>query len=463
MTGRVAVVGAGVAGLTTAYRLRRADPAIDVTALEAEPTIGGRLRTVSVGDLELEAGPDSFVARKPWAVELCEELGLETVAPGASSAFVWTERGLVPMPPTALGVPAEMNELSRWPGLSRGGRVRALSDLVRKPRRTSEEESLGALLRRRLGDEVTERLVAPLLGGLFAGDVDALGVRATFPELERWERDVGSLIRGAKAALAASSGAGPMFRSPAGGPSALAGALADAVGRDRIRTSTSVGAIVRHGDRFLLAGIPTDVDVGTTSPVDAVVLATPAHRLSALLHDDPDPAFESIPYVSTSVVLLVYGDGPDDALPDASGFVVPRGMAPMTAATFLSKKWPQERFGGRAVVRCFVGAAGSEDVLEAPDADIVEAVARHLAAVLPLPERPDAAKVVRWPRSMPQYTVGHREKVAAIEAALPPGIFVVGNAYGGVGVADTVRGANEVAERVRAHLAGDVERTEPVR
>ena len=134
----------------------------------------------------------------------------------------------------------------------------------------------------------------------------------------------------------------------------------------------------------------------------------------------------------------------------------------MTAATFLSRKWPYPAFGDRAVVRCFVGAAGTEDVLDAADEDIVDAVSRHLAALLPLPERADASTVVRWPRSMPQYGVGHLDRVAAIEATLPPGIFVVGNSYRGVGIADTVRGATEVAERVRTHVAGTV-RTEKVR
>jgi oxygen-dependent protoporphyrinogen oxidase len=130
----------------------------------------------------------------------------------------------------------------------------------------------------------------------------------------------------------------------------------------------------------------------------------------------------------------------------------------MTAATFLSRKWPDERFGTRAVVRCFVGAVGFEDVLEATDADIVEALSRHLAALLPLPEEPEASAVVRWPRSMPQYEVGHLQRVEAIGSALPAGIFVAGNAFGGVGVADSVRSANEAAERVRTHLSSLEER-----
>ncbi len=159
----------------------------------------------------------------------------------------------------------------------------------------------------------------------------------------------------------------------------------------------------------------------------------------------------------------MYPDGTADALPKTTGFVVPSGKAPMTAATFLSRKWPHPAFGSRAVLRCFVGAAGSEDVLHAPDADIVEAVCRHLAAALPLPERAAASAVIRWPRSMPQYDLGHLDRVAEIEALLPPGIFVVGNAYRGVGVADTVRGAAETAERVTHLAAGISERTEQAR
>jgi oxygen-dependent protoporphyrinogen oxidase len=198
----------------------------------------------------------------------------------------------------------------------------------------------------------------------------------------------------------------------------------------------------------------------------AVVLAVPAFEASRLLSEASPivaASLASIRYVSTGVVGLVYPSGTADALPETSGFVVPRDQAPMTAATFLSRKWPDPAFDTRAVVRCFVGAAGSEDVLDAPDEDIVEAVCRHLAAVVPLPERPAASAVIRWPRAMPQYEVGHLERVAGIEAALPPGIFVTGNAYRGVGIADTVGRANDVAEAVLAHLGTRApERTERV-
>ncbi len=457
MSARVVVVGGGLAGLAAAYRLLERDPSLQLTVLEAGPAPGGKLATAEVGGLELDAGPDSFVARKPWAVDLCRELGLELLAPGASGAFVWTDRGLLEMPPTALGVPADTDDLARWAGLSRSGRLRALSDLVRKPHPPEDEESLGSLLRRRLGDEAADVLVGPLLGGLFAGDIDRLGARATFPELASWELDHGSLIRGAKAAGKLARDAGPIFLRPAGGVGRLPAALVGAIGAERVlatAAATSIepegsGSVVRAGDREHSA--------------DAVVVSTPAFVGADLLGElapEAARALGSIPYASTGVVLLVYPEGTADALPAATGFVVPAGKAPMTAATFLSRKWPDAAFGTRAVLRCFVGGVGAEDILDAAEGEIVEAVCRHLAAALPLPELPMASAVVRWPRAMPQYEVGHLERVAAIEGALPPGIVVAGNAYRGVGVADTVRSANEAADAVRAHLT---ERTERVR
>jgi oxygen-dependent protoporphyrinogen oxidase len=455
---RVVVVGAGVAGLTTAYRLLGSG--VDVHVLEASDRVGGRLLAVSVGDLRLEAGPDSFVARKPWAVALCEELGLEMLAPRASGASVYTDRGLVELPPSALGVPAEGTALARWEGLSRGGRVRALGDLVRKASPRDEDGSLGALLRRRLGDEATDGLVAPLLAGLFAGDVDRLGVRATFPDLAAWERRHGSLIRGAKAALSASSSAGPMFQRPREGVEALPRALAQRIGGDRIATGVAASAIEPARDGFSVLASDGAHDA------DAVVLATPSGPAASILERVTPEAvavLRELRTVSTGVALLVYGEDTADALPEQTGFVVPSERAPMTAATWLSRKWPDPGYGTRAVVRCFVGADGSEDVLDAEDDDIVEALARHLAAVTRLPAEPEHALVVRWPASMPQYDVGHLERVERIEGTLPAGIFVVGNAYRGVGVADTVRGATEIAGAVLTHLAGATERTEPVR
>jgi len=436
---RVAVVGGGVAGLTTAFHLSNAGA--DVTVHEATPRPGGKLLDVEVGDLRLEGGADSFVARKVWAVELCRKLGLgrELVAPGATGAYLWTDRGLTPFPKDApFGIPGDVADVFRWPGLSRAGRWRAALDLLRRRRTDGLEETLGGLLRRRLGDEATDLAVAPLLAGLYAGDIDRLSATATFPELTMWERSQASLIRGSQAASRASrrGDPGPMFLRPRGGMGRLVDAL-----------------VARLGERVLVGSPVLDLD--TLSEPDAVVLATPAFEAARLLRtaapavaDDLD----QIPYASTGVVLLVYGEGTRDALPDGTGFVVPRGKAPMTACTWISSKWPDPVFGSRAVVRCFVGAAGDEDVLDAADGDLADACARHLAAVVELPDRPETATIVRWPRAMPQYELGHQARVQRIRDGLPRGTFVVGSAYDGVGIPDCVHSAVETADRVARHL-----------
>ncbi|MFB3739446.1 MAG: protoporphyrinogen oxidase [Candidatus Velamenicoccus archaeovorus] len=453
MSARVVVVGGGVTGLTAAHRLLGTRPRPEVLVLDAGDRAGGKLASARVADLELEAGPDSFVARKPWAVELCRELGLGDglEAPAASGTFLWTDHGLEPLPRTAMGIPADPSELVTWKGMSLGGRLRALQDLVRRAPRVVGDESIGSLCRRRLGDEATDVLVAPLLGGLHAGDVDRLGVAATFPELARWERDRGSLIRGAKAALGAAAGAGPMFLKPRDGTAALAEALAAAVGPERIRLRTRAIRVALDGDGVVVTTEREDLRS------DAAVLAVPAYVASELLEDPaPASAAESagIPYASTGVVLLAYGDGSAEALPDATGFVVPAGRAPLTAATFLSRKWPRPGYGSRAVIRCFVGGVGAEEVVDAGDEDVVAAVARYLAAALALPPRPAAASVVRWRQAMPQYEVGHLERVARVREGLPAGIVVAGAGFDGVGIPDCVRSAQRAADAVLEHLTG---------
>ncbi len=199
---------------------------------------------------------------------------------------------------------------------------------------------------------------------------------------------------------------------------------------------------------------------------DAVVLANAAPVAAGLLAGAaPRSAREldGIPYASTGVILMVYADGTQSAVQDGSGFVVPRGKAPMTACTWVSSKWPDAAFGSRAVARCYVGAVGEEDILDADDAELIGACARHLAAVVPLPDAPEHASVIRWPSSMPQYELGHRERVDRLRQELPAGIFVAGQPCDGVGVPDCVRGAGETAEQVAAYLAGAMMREETVR
>ena len=458
MTARAVVVGGGIAGLATAYRISRGTDAPEVVVLEAEDAPGGKVRSTVVGGIELEAGPDSLLARKPWAVELCRELGLgeDLVAPAPVATHVYTDEGLLRFPAGPFGISTDPVELLRWPGMSYAGKVRAGGDLVLPRRREVGDEALGTLLRRRIGDEATETLVAPLLGGLFAGDIDRLSVLATFPELAAWEREHGSLVRGARAqakgaAARRAPGAGvpPMFLRLRGGLRRMTDALGSALGAERLRLGTAVAEVERDGAGYVVRTDREEI------AADAVVFATPAYVTAGLaraLAPEAVEVLEAIPYVSTAVVLIVYAEGTAGRLPQSSGFVAPRGRLAVTAATLVSRKWPDPSFGDRAVVRCFIGAWGMESSLGAADDELIHRVGGQLADVFGLPPEPKAAEVVRWPRAMPQYEVGHLERVAAIESALPPGAFVVGQAFRGAGIPDCVRQANEVAERVLAHM-----------
>ena len=460
MMSRAVVVGGGIAGLTAAYRLASAprnEPPIEVTLLEASEQVGGKLSTVEVAGLTIEAGADSFVTRKPWAVELCEELGLsdELVVPAAMGTFVWTGGRLVPfLERSALGIPADVGELVRWPGMSRAARLRAAMDWARAPSGPGRDETLGELIRRRMGDEALRVLVGPLLGGLSASDPDRLSVDATFPELRKWALGRG-LIRGAAAAIKAAEeqeAPGALFATVWGGLERLVDALAGAIGGERIERAAPASAI-RRGDE---GGYVVEARGGRTE-ADAVVLATPAFESARLLEPVAPQAaarLQEIPYASTAVVTLAYPEGTGSRLPERAGYVVPDGEgASITACTFLSRKWPREGFGDRAILRCFVGRAGDESILERDDSGIVAAVRRDVDAALSLGEHEDA-RVVRWERAMPQYELGHRERVQGVRDALPPGIFVAGAAYDGLGIPDCVRGGGEAASRVREHLTG---------
>jgi protoporphyrinogen/coproporphyrinogen III oxidase len=459
VTKLVVVVGAGISGMVAAYRLTRThngEGPLDVLVLEATDQAGGKLRTIRLDGIRVEAGADSFVVRKPWAVELCKELGLggELIRPGAEDAFVWAGGRMVPFPqPAAFGIPTTAGGMLRWPGLPLRSRIRAAADLYRGLTGETGDQSLGSLIRHRMGPKALHVLVGPLLAGIHAGDPDRMSLLATFPELRTWERGHDSLIRGARAAWKASTKGDrtPLFASLWGGLSGLTAALERALGEDSVWLGCPVERIERAGSGYRVHAR------GEPLTADAVVLAVPAFEASrALAAVSAAAAAElaAIPYGSTAAVFLVY---PKGELPDGTGFVVPLGERTMTACTFLSAKWPREEHAGRVILRCFVGSAGRERDLECSDDDLVQAVAGEAEQALELTGPPSAWRVVRWPRAMPQYEVGHLERVERIDDALAatPGLFVTGSAYRGVGIADCVRQGDEAAQRVLSHLRGD--------
>ncbi len=436
----IAVVGAGIAGLAAALEVTRAGARVIV--LEASDRVGGKVRASDVGGLHVDEGADSMLRRVPWGTDLAAAAGLPLVFPTAGGASLWTRGRLRPLPTgTVMGVPADLASLARSEVLSAGGLARVPMDLALPGSPQQQDISVGELIARRLGREVVERLVDPLLGGVYAGHADLLSLQATLPALAAAAARHRSVIVAARAARGVPS-PGPVFAGVPGGLGVLPAALAAQLD---VRLGTTVRA---------LELTPTGWRLGTGSAADpsylvadAVVLAVPAAPAARLLHGyAPVEELGSVDYASVAIVTLVL-DGPSPGV--GSGYLVPAVEGRTTkAVTFTSRKWGRP---GPAVVRASVGRFGETRDLQRDDADLVATVLDELAlAVGPLPRLLDS-RITRWGGGLPQYAVGHLDLVARLRAALPTRLAVAGAAYDGVGVPAVAKSGQDAA---RAVLAG---------
>lgn len=436
----VAVVGAGIAGLAAALELTRAGARVVV--LEGAGQVGGKVRASDVGGLRVDEGADSMLRRVPWGTDLAAAAGLPLVSPTAGGASLWTRGRLRPLPTgTVLGVPADLASLARSEVLSAGGLARVTIDLALPGTPLQQDISVGELVGRRLGREVVERLVDPLLGGVYAGHADLLSLQATLPALAATAARHRSVILAARAARGVPT-PGPVFAGVSGGLGALPGALA-------AQFDVRLGATVRSLERTptgwrLVTGSAADPSYVVA---DAVVLAVPAAPAARLLRGHaPVEELGAVDYASVAIITLVL-DGPSPG--SGSGYLVPAVEGRTTkAVTFTSRKWGRP---GPAVVRASVGRFGENHDLQRDDADLVAAVLDELAlAVGPLPRLLDS-RITRWGGGLPQYAVGHLTLVARLRASLPAGLAVAGAAYDGVGVPAVAKSGQDAA---RALLAG---------
>ncbi|MCW2507094.1 MAG: hemY [Modestobacter sp.] len=441
---RLVVVGAGITGLTAAFEWRRTHPDDEVVVLEAGSRIGGKLDRVDLAGRWYDTGPEAVLARVPEALELIEALGLaEQLVPAQTTqASVVLPEGRFPLPAGTLqGVPTTADGLDGVLTPAGIARVRAEAELP--PLRLAGDVSVGGLLRERLGDEVVDRLVEPLLGGVYAGRPDDLSLAATMPALAAQLPAAPSLLAAAIAARDAGARSrgdvdGPVFVTVRDGIGSLPDVLVAASGAD-VRLGTRVTALRRGAGGFEL-----DVDGGETLTADAVVLATPAGPTARLLADVAPDAVEplqGIPYASMAVVAMAFPEQPVDA---GSGLLVPPVTGRLVkGVTVSSSKWPHLS-GGVLRVRSSVGRFGDDAALQRDDADLTAAVVADVAELLGL-ERPEPVQthLVRWVDGLPQYLVGHPQRVAAIRSAVDavPGLAVAGAAYGGVGVPACIRDA----------------------
>ena len=457
--GHVVVVGAGVSGLATAYYLKcRGGARVTVTVVEASERPGGKVATEQICGHPVDAGPDSLLVRVPAMAALLDELSLSDliVAPSVSTAHIWSRGRLRPLPPsTVFGVPNKLLPLLLSGHVSAAGAARAAADLVLpKGRQPSYRDlSVGELIRPRLGSEVFERLVDPLLGGIHAGRADRLSARSVVPEIEAVFRTNRSVLLAMRNKADTSKPSRPSLVTLETGVVALVDALVAACGAGSFAFGTPVSSILRRGE-----GFDVQLSSGRSLPADAVVLATPAFvsaDLLAGLAPDAAAACAAVPYADVASVTMVY---PHEAVGrdlDATGFLVPAAEGLMlVGCSWLSAKWPHLSDPSVVLVRAMVGRDGDSRFVELSDDELVDRVHSELVTTMGMRAVPKEATVQRWPRAMPQYTVGHQSRLDRIDRDLAavPGLVLTGAAYRGVGVASCVSQADRTATELLAWL-----------
>ncbi len=458
---RVVVVGGGIAGLAAGAAVRRTAPGVEVVVLEAAPAVGGKLALAEVGGVTVDVGAEAMLFRRPEAVDLARAAGLgdRIVHPATTRANLWSRGRLRPMPRTLMGVPVDTKSLADSGVISKSGLARVALERGLPPTRLDGQDvSIGWLVEERFGREVVDRLVEPLLGGVYAGHAREISARAAVPQVVALLDRDRSMMRAAAAATRATSDL-PVFAGLVGGIGRLPQAVATSAGLD-VRTGATVRDLARavEGGWNLVVGSTRDAEV---VHADAVVLATPARATARLLSDVvPDASLElaRIEYASMAIVTLAFRDR-DLPATQGSGFLVPPvDKRTVKAATYSFAKWDwvREAGDGLLVMRCSIGRHREEAVLQRTDEELVEVALADLADAVGLCVRPVDSHVQRWGGALPQYAVGHVDRVRNIRSSVAavPGLAVCGAAYDGLGIPACVASAELAATQVLGALPG---------
>ncbi len=472
MNRRIIVVGGGIAGLAAAHRLveldREKSLGLEIILLEAAPRLGGSIATERVGGFLVEAGPDSFITEKPWALRLCERLGIASRLISTQAAYqkvyVVHRGALKPLPEGFfLLAPTRLWPFLRTPLFSWSGKLRMACELFVPRGGADSDESLANFVRRRFGAEALERVAQPLVGGIYAADPEKLSLAATMPRFLELERRKRSIIRAMwseqwRRSRNRQSGSGArwsLFVTFSGGMQEFVDALASRLPEATARVGTPVTGLEQNatGKTWMLRTAS-----GERFEAAAVILAAPAYRsaeIVAPLAADLAQDLKAIPYASTATVSLAYREEDFPRAPDSFGFVVPSAEArKLAACTFSSMKYAGRAPGGHLLLRAFVGGALQPSLFEDDDATMEGNVRDELAGLLGVKAEPLFSRIRRHPRSMPQYEVGHGERIRRIEGRLSglSGLALAGSAYHGVGIADCVHSGEAAAESVLERL-----------
>jgi len=468
MNRRIVIVGGGIAGLATAHRLfelnREKSLGLEVTLLEASPRLGGSIATECVDDFIVEAGPDSFITEKPWALRLCERLGLTPRLVSTQSAYqkiyIVHDGKLVLLPEGFfLLAPTRLWPFLHTPLFSWGGKLRMAAEILLPRRNSDEDESLASFVRRRFGSQALDRVAQPLVGGIYASDPEHLSLAATMPRFAEMERKRRSIVwamwsdqrRRARHQPSGSGARWSLFVTLTGGMQEFVDTIVSRLPEGSLRVSAPVASLAR--DEANRSWIVT-TERNDRFDADAVILATPAFQSAKILATVASTAADElakIPYASTATVSVAYRSEDIPQPLDSFGFVVPAiESRKIMACTFNSLKYPGRAPTGKVLLRAFVGGSLQPQLFNDDDQTMETNVREELEDLIGVRARPLFCRIWRYPRSMPQYRVGHEKSIQRIEAELAkfPTLGLAGSAYHGVGISDCVRTGEETAERI---------------
>src|SRR5271165_2336391 len=468
---RIAIIGGGISGLAAAYTIdekRRSGTPVEYVLYESSPRLGGVLVTDRVDGCLVEAGPDSFLTEKPWAADLCGKIGLGDQLIGSNDAerktYIVARGKLVEMPDGLMFmVPTKIMPTILSPLFSLRTKIRMATEWFHPPRKASTDETVAQMVARHYGPEMVDLLADPLLSGVYGGEASQLSVRAVLPRFADMESKHGSLGRAMllsrkearkKMSAAARLPARPLFSSLKECMQQMVDALVASLAAKALKTSSPVLSVIRQNDGWTVcAGYKND-------QFDAVIIATPTHAAAKLL-DAADAELSrdlgGIQYSSSITVTLGYDEKVRRSLPPGFGFLVPRSEGHrMLAATFVHNKFPHRAPENRALVRCFLGGARDEQILQSSESEILQILRGELQKIVGpvLAAEPLFARVYKWRSAMAQYSVGHLERLQRIESLRQKlsGLALAGNGYNGIGVPDCVRSGTEAASKILAEM-----------
>lgn len=459
---KIAIIGGGISGLSAAVTLERARAAgtpLQYRVFEAAPRLGGVLLTERVDGCVVEGGPDSFLTEKSWGLDFVRSIGLGDQLISSNDAdrktYILVKGCLEPIPDGLMFmVPTRIAPILTTRLFSLPAKIRMAFEYFQKPLASEKDETVAEMVERHFGSEMVDRLADPLLAGVYGGEAAQLSAAAVLPRFVDMERKYGSLSRAMLAArkqmaTAASANSKPraLFTSLKDGMRQLVEAIEPMLAPGAASTGNPVVGLTRSADRWLITPMQ-----GSPDEFDAVILALPASAASMLLGNvEPKLAGElgQIRYSSSVTVNLGYSRSDLQQLPPGFGFLVPRSEnRRMLACTFVHVKFPHRAPDDKGILRCFIGGARDESVLELPDNDLIEMVRRNLAEILALTAEPRFARVYRWRRAMAQYTTGHLDRIRRIKElqSAVPDLYLAGNAYQGIGVPDCIASGESAAK-----------------